>query len=263
MISSHPSVAPSPAYPDSGIATPATERSPTPPRRPSRFVACVRSPEAVERIRFAVAALSAAENLVILQNENVKGVEQADVVILACKPYMVADNLSEPGMCKALAGKLLISILAGVTGQQIEDILAAEPQTTPTRVPYASSPRAAISARRLDLLLSGPHCAPAALQHGRFDCALWLRASLRRSDARFMAAQTTRGTADMVLGGENPAPIREKVSTPGGCTIGGLLVLEEASLRGTIARGVREAAVVASELGKGGVGVNGTRFVGR
>jgi pyrroline-5-carboxylate reductase len=67
----------------------------------------------------------------------------------------------------------------------------------------------------------------------------------------------------MVQAGEHPALIREKVSLPGGCTIGGLLVLEEGRLRGTISRGVREAAVVASELGKGGMGVNGTRFNGR
>lgn len=47
---------------------------------------------------------------------------------------MVTDILSEPGMRKALEGKLLISILARVTGQQIKDILAAEPQASPTRV---------------------------------------------------------------------------------------------------------------------------------
>ena len=83
---------------------------------------------------------------------------------------------------------------------------------------------------------------------------------LPRSEAQLMAAQTMRGTAGLVLNGEHPAMVREKVSTPGGCTIGGLLVLEEGSLRGTVARSVREATVVASQLGKGMQGVNGTRF---
>lgn len=83
---------------------------------------------------------------------------------------------------------------------------------------------------------------------------------LPRDEAREMAAQTMKGCAGMVLNGEHPAMLREKVSTPGGCTIGGLLVLEEGRVRGTIARGVREAAVVAAELGKGVQGVNGTRF---
>ena len=82
---------------------------------------------------------------------------------------------------------------------------------------------------------------------------------LPRAEAQLMAAQTMRGTAGMVLKGEHPALVREKVSTPGGCTIGGLLVLEEGRVRGSIARGVREATVVASRLGEGAKGVNGTR----
>ena len=83
---------------------------------------------------------------------------------------------------------------------------------------------------------------------------------LPRAEAQFMAAQTMRGTSGLVLNGEHPALVREKVSTPGGCTIGGLLVLEEGRVRGTVARGLREATVVASQLGKGVQGVNGTRF---
>ncbi|KAF4551551.1 Pyrroline-5-carboxylate reductase-like protein [Elsinoe fawcettii] len=83
---------------------------------------------------------------------------------------------------------------------------------------------------------------------------------LPRQEAQFMAAQTMRGTTGLVLDGEHPAILRDKVSTPGGCTIGGLLVLEEGRVRGTVARAVREATVVASQLGKGVQGVNGTRF---
>jgi pyrroline-5-carboxylate reductase len=81
-----------------------------------------------------------------------------------------------------------------------------------------------------------------------------------RAEALKMAAQTMKGAACMVLEGEHPALLRDKVTTPGGCTIGGLLVLEEGRVRGTVARAVREATVVASQLGKGVQGVNGTRF---
>lgn len=83
---------------------------------------------------------------------------------------------------------------------------------------------------------------------------------LPRAEAQRMAAQTMRGAAGLVLAGEHPALLRDKVTTPGGCTIGGLLVLEEGRVRGTVARAVREATVVASQLGKGVQGVNGTRF---
>lgn len=83
---------------------------------------------------------------------------------------------------------------------------------------------------------------------------------LPRAEAQLMAAQTMKGCAGLVLSGEHPAMVREKVCTPGGCSIGGLMVLEEGKVRGSIARGVREATVVAGELGKGVQGVNGTRF---
>ena len=82
---------------------------------------------------------------------------------------------------------------------------------------------------------------------------------LPRAEAQIMAAQTMRGCAGLVLNGEHPAILKEKVSTPGGCTIGGLLVLEEGAVRGTMAKSVREATVVAAQLGKGLKGVNGTR----
>lgn len=73
-----------------------------------------------------------------------------------------------------------------------------------------------------------------------------------KEEAYIMAAQTMRGTTGMVLqGGEHPAMIRDKVSTPGGCTISGMLVLEEGAIRGTISRAVREATTVAAQLGEG------------
>ncbi|KZZ88146.1 pyrroline-5-carboxylate reductase [Ascosphaera apis ARSEF 7405] len=81
-----------------------------------------------------------------------------------------------------------------------------------------------------------------------------------RVQANQMAAQVLKGTAALVQSGEHPAILREKVSTPGGCTIGGLLVLEEEGVRGKISRAVREATVVATELGKGKQGANGTRW---
>ncbi|KAK9326934.1 hypothetical protein V1520DRAFT_376261 [Lipomyces starkeyi] len=44
--------------------------------------------------------------------------------------------------------------------------------------------------------------------------------------------------------------ILPKSSTPGGCTIGGLLVMEDGKIRSTIARAIQEAANIASSLGK-------------
>ncbi|KAK9469348.1 pyrroline-5-carboxylate reductase dimerization-domain-containing protein [Lipomyces arxii] len=68
--------------------------------------------------------------------------------------------------------------------------------------------------------------------------------------AQELAAQTMQGAARMVLDGNHPAQIRNSVSTPGGCTIGGLLVMEDGKIRSTIARSIQEATNIASSLGK-------------
>lgn len=226
-------------------------------------------------------------------------------MLLACKPYNLSAVLQEEGIREALAGKLLISILAGVSVSQIEKtiysgiysegsifdgsarcrIVRVMPNTASliresmtviatSDPPLPQSLEALVSwiftriGRVVHLPQASMDASTALCGSGPAFFALVLEAmadgavamGLPRAEAQLMAAQTMRGTAGLVLNGEHPAMVREKVSTPGGCTIGGLLVLEEGSLRGTVARSVREATVVASQLGKGKQGVNGTRF---
>ncbi|KEF59986.1 pyrroline-5-carboxylate reductase [Exophiala aquamarina CBS 119918] len=292
------STAPSPAYPDSGTATPTTEGPPQ--RTPTNFIACVRRPESAKRIKLAVQEYR--PGVMVLQNENVRGVEAADVVILGCKPYMVADILLQEGMKEALAGKLLISICAGVPVEQMSRVLygqnypADNPQDACTLVRVMPNTAALVRESMTVIATNTPplpselstlvdwiftrigrvvHLPPAMMDVSTALCgsgpaflALMLESladgavamGLPRAEAQLMAAQTMRGTAGLVQHGEHPALVREKVSTPGGCTIGGLLVLEEGRVRGTVARSVREATVVAAQLGKGISGVNGTRF---
>jgi pyrroline-5-carboxylate reductase len=236
----------------------------------------------------------------VLENDNLLGVTEAEVIILGVKPYMIKDVLDVPGMREALKGKLLISILAGVPAEQIIDTLypgTETPESDRCRVVRAM-PNTAALVRESMTVISPPSqplpqhlnglvnwifsllgrvvtlpastmdASTALAGSGPAFCALVLEAladggvamGLPRAEAQIMAAQVMRGTAGLVLNGEHPALIREKVSTPGGCTIGGLLVLEEGRVRGTLARSVREATVVASQLGQGIQGVNGTRF---
>lgn len=296
----------------SGTSTPAAEEWPS--RLPSRFIACVRRPESAKRIRNSLSTYASA--VTILQNENLRGVQEADIILLCCKPQMVSsvlgdlvsslshgDGSSSTTDVPALRGKLLISICAGVPASQIEEtlygsvggddlekegrcrIVRAMPNTasfiresmtviaTPTiPLPPSMSSVTTWIFNRIGRVVYLP---PSAMDASTALCgsgpalyALVLEAmadgavamGLPRAEAQLMAAQTMRGTSGMVLAGEHPALVREKVATPGGCTIGGLLVLEEGRVRGTVARAVREATVVASQLGKGVEGVNGTRF---
>jgi pyrroline-5-carboxylate reductase len=234
-----------------------------------------------------------------LQSENLKGVREADIVILGCKPYMLKDVLGEPEIREALNGKLLISILAGVPVEQIRDTLYSDntldngeearivrvmPNTAAiiresmTVVGISTPPLPPAQDKLVTWLFSNigkvVHLPPASMDastavagsapafmalvmEGIADGAVAM--GIPREEAQIMAAQVMKGAAGLVQGGEHPSILREKVSTPGGCTLSGLLVLEEAAVRGTLARAVREATVVASQLGMGVKNVNGTR----
>lgn len=213
---------------------------------------------------------------------------------------MLKDVLDVPGMREALNGKLLISILAGVPAEQIENTLYPDNSSVAEqdrcRIIRAMPNTAAIVRESMTVISTAvplpaelnklvtwiftrigqvAHLPPASMDvstalagsgpgfmalvlEGMADGAVAM--GMPRAEAQLMAAQVMRGTAAMVLNGEHPSLLREKVSTPGGCTIGGLLVLEENGVKGSLARSVREATVVASQLGQGVKNVNGTRF---
>lgn len=268
-----------------------------PSQTPTKFIACVRSSS--KRVQDAVRAYPDYP-VKILQNDNVSGVKEGDVIVLGFKPYMLKDVLDVPGMREALKGKLLISILAGVSEKQIEDLLYPDgsiPAEERCRIVRAMPNTAAFVRESMTVIgiqhpplpdelnklvtwiftrigkvvqlppynmdactaLAGSAPAFIALAlEGIADGAVAM--GIPRAEAQLMAAQVLKGTAGLVLDGEHPAILKEKVSSPGGCTIGGLLVLEENAVRGSYARAIREATVVASQLGQGVKNVNGTRF---
>ncbi|KAI1144334.1 pyrroline-5-carboxylate reductase [Hypoxylon sp. FL0543] len=281
--------APRPLQTPSGRSTPADE---VPSRLPSRFIACVRRPESAKRVKQALWEHSSS--LKVVQKENVASVMKSEIVILACKPHMVEDLLNEPGMARALHGKLMISICAGVTVPQIEKILhGAVPEKDPEvdgrcRIVRALPNTASMVRQGMTVIANSNPPLPAQTSSlvtwifkrigdviylpaknmdastalagsGPAFFALMLEAAVDgavslgvpRAEAQRMAAQSMKGAAALVLAGDHPALLRDRISTPGGCTIEGLLVLEEGRVRSTVAKAVKEAAVVASQLGKG------------
>ncbi|KAK1831760.1 putative pyrroline-5-carboxylate reductase [Podospora conica] len=277
----------------SGILTSlASPSAPLPPSIPTRFIAAVRSPASAARVTAALSPLAQNPPVQVLHNSNLAAIQSASIILLACKPYLASEILSAPGIAAALTSKTLISILAGVTTAQLTAlvppsvrVIRAMPNTasviresmTVLATPLPDAATAAVAewifsqvGAVVQLPASSMDASTALCGSGPAFFALVLEAAvdgavamgLPRAEAQRMAAQTMKGAAAMVLGGEHPALLREKVTTPGGCTIGGLLVLEEGRVRGTVARAVREATVVAGELGKGVQGVNGTRFAG-
>jgi pyrroline-5-carboxylate reductase len=74
---------------------------------------------------------------------------------------------------------------------------------------------------------------------------------LPRDVAIELAAQTVQGAARLVLQtGAHPAALKDDVTTPAGCTIAGLLTMEDGRIRSTLARTIQEATRVAATLGR-------------
>ncbi len=75
---------------------------------------------------------------------------------------------------------------------------------------------------------------------------------LPRDVATLLAAQTTYGAARMVLEtGYHPALLKDAVTTPAGCTVDGILELEEGGLRVTLIKAVKRSTQRAKELAAG------------
>jgi pyrroline-5-carboxylate reductase len=77
-----------------------------------------------------------------------------------------------------------------------------------------------------------------------------VRVGLSRELALTLVTQTALGSARMVQSADrHPAALRDDVTTPAGCTIGGLLMMEDGKIRSVIARAIEEATRIAAGLG--------------
>lgn len=207
-------------------------------------------------------------------------VDAADVIVLAVKPQQVAQVAEQLG-ARLDGAKLLVSIAAGVRLKKLAELFGTERvvrvmPNTPCLVGCGASGYClAAGASQADAELvrqllesvgkafpladeklldavtglsgSGPAFAYVmieALADGG------VRMGLPRDIAAALAAQTVRGSAEMVLvTGEHPAALKDKVTSPGGTTIAGLQALELGGFRATLMAAVEAATRRATELG--------------
>jgi pyrroline-5-carboxylate reductase len=214
--------------------------------------------------------------------DNIEAARVCSVALVCLKPQHMAAALDDDAMREALAGKLVISIAAGVRLEQLvrwlpgSALIRAMPNTpavigegmtvlargknvTDAQIALASSLFGAVGRcleadeSSMDVVTalnsSGPAFAMLVLE-ALADGAVMM--GLRRDVAVAIAAQMLQGSARMVLEtGLHPAALKDQVTTPAGCTIAGLLTLEDGRIRSVLARAVEEAARVAGKLGQG------------
>ena len=202
-----------------------------------------------------------------------------EAVLIAVKPQMLAEALA--GRTAEFAGKLVISIVAGVSISRIRELTGAERvirvmPNTPALVGcgasgYAASDGAAeedcalaakildavgismrLPERELDAVTGLSGSGPAYVFEvisARADGGV--ADGLPRAAALRLAAQTVAGAAKMVLdSGTHPAVLKDMVTSPGGTTARALEVLAERGFSGTVIKAVRAATARSAELGK-------------
>jgi pyrroline-5-carboxylate reductase len=213
--------------------------------------------------------------------DNRAAVRKADIILVAVKPQVVEEVMKEIRP-RISSKQLVISVAASVHTSQIEAALGAD---VPVIRAMPNTP--CVLGCGMTALCRGKHATAAqvdtacelfkvvgrtvVLDEKHMDAVTALSASgpayiyiileslaeagvkvgLPRDVATLLAAQTTLGAATVVLEtGDHPALLKDAVTTPAGCTIDGIMELEEGKLRVTLIKAVVKAAQRARELAK-------------
>jgi pyrroline-5-carboxylate reductase len=211
--------------------------------------------------------------------DNLAAVRNADIVFVCVKPQVVQEVMEQirPNVSK---DQLIISVAASVATSQIERALAID---APVVRAMPNTP--CVLGCGMTALCKGKF---ADARHVEAACALFnvvgrtvvvdekhmdavtglsasgpayiyiileslaeagVKVGLPRDVATLLAAQTTLGAATVVLEtGDHPALLKDAVTTPAGCTIDGIMELEEGKLRVTLIKAVVKASQRAKEL---------------
>lgn len=230
-----------------------------------RIVATARHEATLRRVADAFGVATTLDNRAAARG--------AALVLLCVKPLDAGPVLAE--LADVLEpGQLLVSIVAGLSLAAIEERLGR-----PVPVVRAMPNTPALVGAGMTALTGGTHAADdhlataeqvfarvgrtLVLDEKHFDAVTGLSASgpaflyiviealaeggvkmgLPRKVATELAAQTCLGAGKMVMEtGSHPALLKDAVTTPAGCTMDGILMLEEGGLRVTLIKAVVEAS---------------------
>jgi pyrroline-5-carboxylate reductase len=214
--------------------------------------------------------------------DNVEAVRNADLILVGVKPFQVPD-LIEQIRPVLTPGKTIVSFAASVKTRTIEDaagmeiaVIRAMPNTPSALGAGAAGlcrgrfvkPKQMELAERIfetvgrTVVVDEKHMDAVAGLSASGPAYIYIiiealaeagvKVGLPRDTATQLAAQTTFGAAKMVLEtGYHPALLKDAVTTPAGCTIDGILELEEGGLRVTLIKAVMRATQRAKELAAG------------
>jgi pyrroline-5-carboxylate reductase len=217
-----------------------------------------------------------------VSTNNLEAARQADLILIGVKPFQVPDLIAEirPALNPT---KTIVSFAASVKTRSIEEasgleiaVIRAMPNTpsalgagaaglcrgrfvSPEQMELAQrifetvGRTVVVDEKHMDAVTGLSASGPAYIYIIIEALAeAGVKVGLPRDIATQLAAQTTFGAAKMVLEtGYHPALLKDAVTTPAGCTIDGILELEEGGLRVTLIKAVMRATQRAKELAAG------------
>lgn len=217
-----------------------------------------------------------------VSTDNLAAAQKADVILLGVKPIQVPALIAEiqPALNPS---KMVLSFAASVKTRSIEDaagcdlaVIRAMPNTPALLSAGATalcsgrfvSPQQIGLAQRIfstvgrTVVVEEKHMDAVTGLSGSGPAFLYIiiealaeagvNVGLPRDVATMLAAQTTYGSARMVLEtGYHPALLKDAVTTPAGTTVDGILALEEGGLRATLIKAVKRATERAKALAAG------------
>lgn len=223
---------------------------------------------------------------VLTQEENVRAVKEADIVLLAVKPFKRAAVFDTPGFREAIRGKFVLSIMAGITTKEVGRLVfgddagseggsEGEGQLQAVRAmpnmaarireavtlyaPSAGTTKESVEIASWILSQVGEaHQIP----EGSFDiCAVLVGCAgsllllaidglldaavaegVRRPEVQNLVVNSAIGMMKLVPAGDHPSVLREKIASPGGCSIRALLELEKLGVRSAFTSAIMAAA---------------------
>ena len=209
-----------------------------------------------------------AKKGIAVGSDNSDAVKKSEVIILAVKPFQVAEVLT--GIRKELTnGKLLISVVTGVLISEMNEVtkksfplFRAMPNTAiaiqESMTCICSENAAADDVKYVNELFSKlgkvvtineklmeaatilAACGTAyAMRYIRANIQGGIEIGFDAATASLISAQTVKGAAELLLQkGSHPEQEIDKVTTPKGCTIAGLNEMEHRGFSSSLIRGV-------------------------
>ncbi|MFT3901871.1 MAG: pyrroline-5-carboxylate reductase [Niabella sp.] len=209
-----------------------------------------------------------AKNGVHLTSDNNAAVRNSEMIVLAVKPYQIESVIA--GFKDLLTPEhVLVSVITGVT---LEDLCSMVPahcaiframpntaiaiQESMTCISYVNATEeqsdfvtqlfgrlgkvAVIDEKLMDAATVLGACGTAfALRYIRANIQAGIEIGFDAKTANLIAAQTTKGAADLLLrNGSHPEQEIDRVTTPKGCTIVGLNEMEHGGFSSSLIKGV-------------------------